>query len=105
LHHILVQKGQGVADVFYDDFAFTGNLARKRFKIVDQLPMNVGDKHYNPLFPYGFGLTTNLTNKTHYYSNGKMARSISNKEDFWKVKVPKSFIAIDTVLSFLLLTF
>jgi hypothetical protein len=25
---------------------------------VDQLPMNVGDKHYDPLFPFGFGLTT-----------------------------------------------
>ncbi|KAK6140373.1 hypothetical protein DH2020_025884 [Rehmannia glutinosa] len=24
----------------------------------DQLPMNVGDSHYDPLFPFGFGLTT-----------------------------------------------
>ncbi|XP_058755712.1 uncharacterized protein LOC131628922 [Vicia villosa] len=54
-------EGQGVADVLYGDFAFTGKLARTWFKTVDQLPMNVGDKHYDPLFPFGFGLTTNLT--------------------------------------------
>ncbi|XP_012571753.1 uncharacterized protein [Cicer arietinum] len=53
-------EGQGVADVLYGDYAFTGKLARTWFKTVDQLPMNVGDKHYDPLFPFGFGLTTNL---------------------------------------------
>ncbi|KAG2403370.1 Beta-xylosidase/alpha-L-arabinofuranosidase 2 [Vigna angularis] len=54
-------EGQGVADVLYGDYEFTGKLARTWFKRVDQLPMNVGDKHYDPLFPFGFGLTTNLT--------------------------------------------
>ncbi len=24
----------------------------------DQVPINVGDHHYKPLFPYGWGLTT-----------------------------------------------
>ncbi|CAJ1967637.1 unnamed protein product [Sphenostylis stenocarpa] len=54
-------EGQGVADVLYGDYGFTGKLARTWFKSVDQLPMNVGDKHYDPLFPFGFGLTTNVT--------------------------------------------
>ncbi|KAK7355205.1 hypothetical protein VNO80_14454 [Phaseolus coccineus] len=54
-------EGQGVADVLFGDYEFTGKLARTWFKRVDQLPMNVGDKHYDPLFPFGFGLTTNLT--------------------------------------------
>ncbi|XP_014514173.1 uncharacterized protein LOC106772324 [Vigna radiata var. radiata] len=54
-------EGQGVADVLYGDYEFTGKLARTWFKRLDQLPMNVGDKHYDPLFPFGFGLTTNLT--------------------------------------------
>lgn len=54
-------EGQGVADLLYGDYEFTGKLARTWFKTVDQLPMNVGDKHYDPLFPFGFGLTTNLT--------------------------------------------
>ncbi|VFR02992.1 unnamed protein product [Cuscuta campestris] len=51
-------EGQGVADALFGDFGFTGKLARTWFKSVDQLPMNVGDAHYDPLFPFGFGLTT-----------------------------------------------
>ncbi|KAK8951271.1 Beta-xylosidase/alpha-L-arabinofuranosidase 2 [Platanthera zijinensis] len=51
-------EGQGVADVLFGDYGFTGTLPRTWFKSVDQLPMNVGDKHYDPLFPFGFGLVT-----------------------------------------------
>ncbi|KAJ6796710.1 Uncharacterized protein M6B38_219875 [Iris pallida] len=51
-------EGQGVADVLFGDHGFTGKLSRTWFKSVDQLPMNVGDEHYDPLFPFGFGLTT-----------------------------------------------
>ncbi|KAK9042312.1 hypothetical protein V6N11_017389 [Hibiscus sabdariffa] len=51
-------EGQGVADVLFGDYGFTGKLPRTWFKTVDQLPMNVGDPHYDPLFPFGFGLTT-----------------------------------------------
>ncbi|KAL1348052.1 hypothetical protein HN51_024047 [Arachis hypogaea] len=55
-------EGQGVADTLFGDYGFSGKLARTWFKSVDQLPMNVGDKHYDPLFSFGFGLTTNSTN-------------------------------------------
>ncbi|XP_052111048.1 uncharacterized protein LOC107471616 isoform X1 [Arachis duranensis] len=51
-------EGQGVADVLFGDYGFTGKLPRTWFKTVDQLPMNVGDSHYDPLYPFGFGLTT-----------------------------------------------
>ncbi|KAM1999803.1 hypothetical protein EV2_007136 [Malus domestica] len=51
-------EGQGVSDVLFGDYGFTGKLPRTWFKTVDQLPMNVGDAHYDPLFPFGFGLTT-----------------------------------------------
>lgn len=54
-------EGQGVADVLFGDYGFTGKLSRTWFKTVDQLPMNVGDPHYDPLFPFGFGLTTDPT--------------------------------------------
>ncbi|KAM1474896.1 hypothetical protein ACFX2I_030856 [Malus domestica] len=54
-------EGQGVADVLFGDYGFTGKLHRTWFKSVDQLPMNFGDAHYDPLFPFGFGLTTTLT--------------------------------------------
>ncbi|RHN50783.1 putative glucan 1,3-beta-glucosidase [Medicago truncatula] len=51
-------EGTGVADVLFGDYGFTGKLSRTWFKTVHQLPMNVGDRHYDPLFPFGFGLTT-----------------------------------------------
>ncbi|KAK6928990.1 Glycoside hydrolase family 3 C-terminal domain [Dillenia turbinata] len=51
-------EGRGVTDVLYGDHGFTGKLPRTWFKSVDQLPMNVGDSHYDPLFPFNFGLTT-----------------------------------------------
>ncbi|BFG37512.1 hypothetical protein CerSpe_237850 [Prunus speciosa] len=54
-------EGQGIADVLFGDYGFTGKLSRTWFKTVDQLPMNVGDAHYDPLFPFGFGLTTTPT--------------------------------------------
>ncbi|CAD6229660.1 unnamed protein product [Miscanthus lutarioriparius] len=52
-------EGQGVADVLFGDYGFTGMLPQTWFKSVDQLPMNVGDPHYDPLYPFGFGLTIN----------------------------------------------
>ncbi|KAK4397688.1 Periplasmic beta-glucosidase [Sesamum angolense] len=55
-------EGEGVADVLFGDYGFTGKLPRTWFRTVDQLPMNVGDKHYDPLFPFGFGLTTKPIN-------------------------------------------
>ncbi|CAA3008174.1 beta-glucosidase 3B [Olea europaea subsp. europaea] len=54
-------EGQGVTDVLFGDYGFTGKLPRTWFKTVDQLPTNIGDSHYDPLFPFGFGLTTKAT--------------------------------------------
>jgi beta-glucosidase len=51
-------EGHGVADVLFGDYGFTGKLPRPWFRSVDQLPMNYGDKLYDPLFPFGYGLTT-----------------------------------------------
>ncbi|KAL4606147.1 hypothetical protein ACB092_09G081400 [Castanea dentata] len=49
-------QGEGVADVVFGDYEFQGKLPVTWFKRVDQLPMNYGDEHYDPLFPLGFGL-------------------------------------------------
>ncbi|KAK8931258.1 Beta-xylosidase/alpha-L-arabinofuranosidase 2 [Platanthera zijinensis] len=51
-------EGRGIADVLFGDFGFSGELSRTWFRSVDQLPMNVGDPHYDPLYPFGFGLKT-----------------------------------------------
>ncbi|KAH9617282.1 hypothetical protein KSS87_004507 [Heliosperma pusillum] len=50
-------EGQGVADVLFGDYEFTGKLPRTWFRTVNQLPMNFGDENYDPLFPLGYGLT------------------------------------------------
>ncbi|XP_047092558.1 beta-glucosidase BoGH3B-like [Lolium rigidum] len=54
-------EGQGITDALFGDYGFGGKLPRTWFKSVDQLPMNYGDAHYDPLFPLGYGLTTNAT--------------------------------------------
>lgn len=51
-------EGQGIADLLYGDYGFTGTLARSWFRTVEQLPLDAGDENYNPLFPIGYGLTT-----------------------------------------------
>ncbi|KAK1389771.1 Lysosomal beta glucosidase [Heracleum sosnowskyi] len=51
-------EGQGIADALFGDHDFTGKLSFTWLKTVDQLPMSVGDAHYDPLFPFGFGLKT-----------------------------------------------
>lgn len=50
-------EGQGVADVLFGDYAPTGKLSFSWAKSVSQIPINFGDANYDPLFPYGFGLT------------------------------------------------
>lgn len=79
-------EGQGVADVLFGDYGFTGKLPRTWFKSVDQLPMNVGDKHYDPLFPFGFGLTTKPMDARS--SSADLAR----KEDYWMMSLYLSLL-------------
>lgn len=50
-------EGQGVADVLFGDFAPTGKLSFSWPRSMAQLPINVGDAVYDPLFAYDFGLT------------------------------------------------
>lgn len=50
-------EGQGVADVLFGDYEPTGKLPHSWPKSMSQIPINVGDTEYNPLFPFGFGLT------------------------------------------------
>ncbi|GLJ12979.1 hypothetical protein SUGI_0201980 [Cryptomeria japonica] len=54
-------EGQGATDAIFGDYTFQGKMSRTWFKNVDQLPMNVGDRHYDPLYPLGFVLTTTIS--------------------------------------------
>jgi beta-glucosidase len=51
-------EGAGVADVLFGERRFTGRLPMTWPRSEDQVPINVGDADYDPLFPYGFGLRT-----------------------------------------------
>jgi beta-glucosidase len=50
-------EGQGVADVLFGDYKPTGKLSFTWPRSMAQIPINVGDTPYDPLFKYGFGLT------------------------------------------------
>ena len=50
-------EGSGVADVLFGEYKPTGKLPVSWPRSNDQLPINVGDAKYDPLFPFGFGLT------------------------------------------------
>jgi len=50
-------EGQGVADVLFGDYKPTGKLPMSWPRSETQIPINVGDTNYDPLFAYGFGLT------------------------------------------------
>jgi beta-glucosidase len=51
-------QGEGVADVLFGNRAFTGRLSQTWPRSLDQEPINVGDRGYDPLYPYGWGLRT-----------------------------------------------
>jgi beta-glucosidase len=51
-------EGTGVADDLFGRHAYTGKLPVTWPRTLAQEPINVGDANYDPLFPYGYGLTT-----------------------------------------------
>ncbi|TDO34297.1 beta-glucosidase [Kribbella sp. VKM Ac-2527] len=51
-------QGEGVADVLFGKRPFTGKLSHSWPRSADQEPINVGDRNYNPLYPFGWGLRT-----------------------------------------------
>jgi beta-glucosidase len=50
-------EGLGVTDVLFGDFKPIGKLSFSWPRSMAQIPINAGDKNYDPLFKYGFGLT------------------------------------------------
>jgi beta-glucosidase len=53
-------EGEGVADTLFGLKPFTGRLPESWAKLVNTTttPVNVGDKVYDPLYPFGWGLRT-----------------------------------------------
>jgi beta-glucosidase len=54
-------EGAGVADVLFGKQPFTGRLSVTWPRTAAQVPINVGDANYTPLYPFGWGLHTART--------------------------------------------
>lgn len=50
-------EGSGITDVLLGEYDFIGRLGHSWPRTTQQIPINVGDKNYDPLFPYGYGLS------------------------------------------------
>jgi beta-glucosidase len=50
-------EGQGVAEVLFGDHYPSGKLSFTWPRTMAQIPINVGDSPYDPLYAYDFGLT------------------------------------------------
>lgn len=50
-------EGQGIADVLFGDYNPTGKLSFTWPRSMSQIPINIGDEPYDPLFKYGYGLS------------------------------------------------
>ena len=52
-------EGEGIADVLFGDYNPTGKLSFSWPRSNDQLPLNINmpEEKYDPLFPFGYGLS------------------------------------------------
>jgi len=51
-------EGEGITDVLFGDYPPAGRLSQTWPRDVSQIPVNVGDAVYNPLFKYGDGISS-----------------------------------------------
>ena len=51
-------EGDGIADVLFGDYQPKGLLSHSWPRSMAQIPVNVGDAVYAPLYEYGFGITS-----------------------------------------------
>jgi beta-glucosidase len=50
-------EGAGITDVLFGDVKPSGKLPMTWPRAMAQIPINMGDATYDPLYPYGHGLT------------------------------------------------
>lgn len=50
-------EGQGVVDVLFGDYPFTGKLSYSWPEVMSQAGLKQGDKAYKALYPFGYGLS------------------------------------------------
>jgi len=72
-------EGQGIADVLFGDYQPSGKLSHSWPKYMDQIPINVGDQNYDPLYEYDFGLTS--VNDSEFGSDPQFYSAIINEAE------------------------
>lgn len=50
-------EGQGITDILFGDYSPAGRLSFTWPRSMAQIPINKGDADYDPLFPFGYGLS------------------------------------------------
>ncbi|MBN2355863.1 glycoside hydrolase family 3 C-terminal domain-containing protein, partial [candidate division KSB1 bacterium] len=108
-------EGGGVADVLFGDYAPTGTLSHSWPRNMTQIPVNFGDVSYDPLYPYGHGLTSFADSQPGspplFYAaatneggdritvafNKKMANPVDTSGSEWDVKVNGKDVTITQV--------
>ena len=51
-------EGDGITDILFGNYEPVGQLSYSWPKSMDQIPINLGDVDYDPLFPMGYGIDT-----------------------------------------------
>lgn len=51
-------EGGGVADILFGEYKPSGKLGFSWPKYMEQIPINIGDDDYDPLFEYNYGITS-----------------------------------------------
>ena len=51
-------EGEGISDVLFGDYEPKGILSRSWPAGMSQIPINFGDENYEPLYSYGYGITS-----------------------------------------------
>ena len=72
-------EGIGVADNLFGERPFIGRLPVTWPRSVAQEPINIGDANYDPLYPYGWGLTTGRYG--HFWGHGHGYHQVRDRDD------------------------
>jgi beta-glucosidase len=85
-------EGEGVASTLFGDVPFQGQLPVSWPRTLSQEPINVGDHPYDPLFPFGWGLTTSsaqaqsahaaLAARAAGPAEGRLTALLANRKDW-----------------------
>ncbi len=109
-------EGAGVAEVLFGDYAPSGRLSHSWPHTMEQIPINLHDPAYDPLYPYGHGITsyaaaapgtapqvfaaqvTEAGNEVAVCFNKEMADPPANRAPDWQASINGEPVAVTGVV-------